>query len=148
MMANMVFLHLALGGAVHSGLKLFRYTTDTWYDWGTANDTLTNFWELNAQISNYWMFATHTVLFITQALSMAGIAGEVNLMAWMYFNMASMVVAMLMAYMYYKDWMHAQVMALPEEVQGKYKQGHGKEEHHDDGMEKKQGHGKEEHHDD
>jgi len=189
MMANMVFLHLALGGAVHSGLKLFRYTTDTWYDWGTANDTLTNFWELNAQISNYWMFATHTVLFITQALSMAGIAGEVNLMAWMYFNMASMVVgmlmmlfrmyaydtyysttqddsdttaqtyagvalaqmetdileetaftsaAMLMAYMYYKDWMHAQVMALPEEVQGKYKKGHGKEEHHDDGMEKMQ----------
>jgi hypothetical protein len=191
MMGNLVFLHIALGGALHSGLKLFRYTTDTMYDSGTANDTLTNFWEYNHLATNYFMLATHTVLFITQALSMAGIAGEINLMAWMYVNMASGIfalflmlfrmyaydtyyttatdtdasnataaayaavalsgletdmleesamnsAAMLMAYMHYKDWMHAQVMALPEEVQGKYKKGHGKMEHDDEGMEKMQ----------
>ena len=52
--------------------------------------------------NSYWMMTTHIILFITQLLSMLGIAGEINMMAWMYINLANMVVGMLMglAYLY------------------------------------------------
>ena len=52
--------------------------------------------------SNYWTMTAHIILFITQLLSILGIAGEINMMAWMYVNLANMVVGLLMglAYLY------------------------------------------------
>ena len=43
----------------------------------------------------YWMMSTHTVLFITQLLSMFAGMAEINVMAWMYLSMANMVVMMI-----------------------------------------------------
>lgn len=52
--------------------------------------------------SDYWMMATHAILFLTQLLSMVAGMAEINMMAWMYINLANMVVGgiMSLAYMY------------------------------------------------
>ena len=193
MMGNLTYLHVALFGMIHGGLELFRYHDAEHFDsWDDMAADSTNLWEYFSHPFHYLHFGFSTILTITQALSMAGIAGEVNIMAWMYIEMAEVVLGLIqklsLMYAYdtaftvsqdadstadeltgaaavmegiqsesvealvastathfalhteHSNWMMAQVMALPEEVQGKYKHDeHGdKEEHHDENMEKMQ----------
>ena len=190
MMGNLTYLHVALFGMIHGGLELTRYHSSTHFDsWDTMAADSTNLWEYFTEPFHYLHAGFSTILTITQALSMAGIAGEINIMAWMYIEMAEMVLGLIqklgLMYAYetafsvsqdadstsdelvaaayvmttiksemveslvystanhfalhteHSNWMMAQVMALPEEVQGKYKHG-DKEEHHDENMEKMQ----------
>jgi len=59
--------------------------------------------------STYWKMTTHIILFVTQLLSMLGIAAAINVQAWMYISLANMVVmtvlsvASLYAYNLYWD---------------------------------------------
>ena len=184
MMGNLTYLHVAMGGMIHMGLELFRYQEDNLYDNGDYAST--NLWKMSSQLVDYSCFAISSVLFVTQLLSMLGIAGEINIMAWMYGHAIEMIIGMIVqlvrlyAYdaawsyskdtsntaaniakavatqegiefdgqvdmimgtamnlalaMEHKNWMHAQVMALPEEAQMKYM--HGKKHGgHDDDME-------------
>jgi len=45
---------------------------------------------------SYWMMTTHLILFITQLLSVFGIAAAINVQAWMYVGLANMVVMMVL----------------------------------------------------
>merc|ERR1712165_342525 len=88
-MANVHFLVTAMMGMVGYNLKYFRYRSDAdYYASGLAlgADT-TNYWEM----SNMLRLPASGLIF-TQALSMAGIAVEVNMMAWMYLTKAWMLV--------------------------------------------------------
>jgi len=96
MMGNLTYLHVALFGAIHGGLELFRYhDEDHFAYWDTMADGTTNLWEYFTEPFHYLHFGFSTILAITQALSMAGIAGEINIMAWMYIEMAEMVLGLI-----------------------------------------------------
>lgn len=179
MKANVAFLLTAISGVVAPALWMFRYRSAI----DTVGDTAssTNYFKMLDYLGNYPTLALHLVLSVTQLLSMLGIAGEVNLMAWSLASMIHMVVgtvyflgflfahnqyhtihedttasdeaqadaleaaewlearsyaqtiwgthSMLVLYMHYEQWMHAQWYALPEEAKGEYKEGHGDGDH-------------------
>ena len=102
MMANITFLMVPLMIVVQKAAWTYRYSsvvTDA--DVGeTASDT--NYFSYLSMASNYWTMTTHLILVITQLLSMVAGMAEINMMAWMYVNLANMVVMgiMGMAYVY------------------------------------------------
>merc|ERR1711994_240553 len=89
MMGNLTYLHVALMSAVHGGLELFVYHDDTEYDDGDV--LTTNYWKYLAEFHHYSHFGIAAILTVTQILSMVGVAGEINIMAWMYMEMVEMV---------------------------------------------------------
>ena len=183
MQGNLTYLHVALFGFIHGGLELFRYHDDTEYDNGDFMST--NIWEMAGQLHHYSHFGIMGLLTVTQILSMVGVAGEINIMAWMYMEMLEMVlglvVKLMRMYVYesaystvndtsassadqtkagtvmsevmgemtetliehtashlalhveHENWMHGQVMMLPEEAQAKYMD-HSDSEDEDDHM--------------
>ena len=102
MMANVTFLMVPLMIVVQKAAWTFRYSAIvTNADVGeTASDT--NYFSMLTMASNYWAMGTHLVLVITQLLSMFAGMAEINMMAWMYINLANMVVGGIMglAYVY------------------------------------------------
>ena len=93
MMGNLTYLHIAMGSAIHAALDLFVWHDDTHYD---AGDVLsTNYWEYTGMLSHYSHLGIFSILTVTQLLSMFGIAGEINIMAWMYMEMLEMVIKMI-----------------------------------------------------
>ena len=181
MMGNLTYLHVALASTIHAGLELFVYHEDGEYD---AGDVLgTNYWKYLSELHHYSHFGIMSILTVTQILSMVGIAGEINIMAWMYAEMLEQIIQLIMklGYMYtydaayvikndsasaagdvtkattvmsgiseavvnstieetanhfalhveHENWMMAQVMALPEEAQEKYKHGKHDDDHED-----------------
>ena len=100
MMANVTFLMVPLMIVVQKVAWTYRYSaivTDA--DVGeTASDT--NYFSYLSMASNYWTMTTHLILVITQLLSMVAGMAEINMMAWMYVNLANMVVMMLMGLSY------------------------------------------------
>lgn len=91
MMGNLTYLHVAMWGVIHGGLELFRYHEDTHYD---AGDVMSpNLWKLTGELTHYSHFAISLILTCTQILSMVGIAGEINIMAWMYVHMLEIVLS-------------------------------------------------------
>merc|ERR1719362_646562 len=102
MMANVTFLMVPLMIVVQKAAWTYRYSsvvTDA--DVGeTASDT--NYFSYLSMASNYWTMTTHLILVITQLLSMVAGMAEINMMAWMYVNLANMVVMGIMglAYVY------------------------------------------------
>merc|ERR1712024_194850 len=87
-MANMHFLMTAMMGSAGYFLKYFRYRGDA-MDFYTYGDQY-----FGTDASNYWKMANSvrlpaggaifTILFITQLLSVFGVMGDINIMAWMY----------------------------------------------------------------
>ena len=100
MKANLAFLMVPLMIVVQKVAWTYRYSsvvTDA--DVGeTASDT--NYFSMLSMASNYWTMTTHLILVITQLLSMVAGMAEINMMAWMYVNLANMVVMMLMGLSY------------------------------------------------
>ena len=82
MMGNLTYLHVAMGSAIHAALELFVWHEDDYYDNGEVLST--NTWEYMGMLSHYSHLGIWSILTITQLLSMFGIIGEINLMAWMY----------------------------------------------------------------
>jgi len=83
MEANVTFLMVAFSGMVQLALRTFRYrSSETYYDSG-ATTSSTNYWEYSNMISGYYFLAAFSIAFITQLLSMFGIANEINLYVWM-----------------------------------------------------------------
>ena len=109
LMANVQFLIAAISGLVFPAMWVFRYRAATVFDTVGDTATTTNYWLLLDNLANYPAILIHLVLTITQALSMAGIAVEVNMMAWHYGGMLDMVLGsiyffgLLFAYQQYHD---------------------------------------------
>ena len=70
-----------------------RYSTDDEFVPGQYGGT--NLWEYSTKAMRYTSLVGHSILTITQILSMAGIAADVNIMAWMYLSMVGSVVSLL-----------------------------------------------------
>lgn len=106
MMGNLTYLMVPLSLAVKGGLELFRYHDEDYYAYGEVLGT--NVWKYAGEASHYTHFGIAVVLTITQLLSMFGIAGEINIMAWMYLEMFEMVfnliVKIVMTYVYEKGY--------------------------------------------
>ena len=95
MMANVHFAMTALFQTVGYSLVYFRYRGEA-MDYYTYGDQY-----FGTDAPNYWKMANSVrlpagaaiwgILLITQILSMAGIAGEINLMAWHYGTMLWML---------------------------------------------------------
>ena len=100
MMANVAFLMVPLMIVVQKAAWTFRYSAIvTNADVGeTASDT--NYFSMLSMASNYWTMGTHLVLVVTQLLSMFAGMAEINMMAWMYVNLANMVVMGIMGLSY------------------------------------------------
>jgi len=97
MMGNLTYLHVALFSAISGVLNVTRYHSSTHY---TSGDTVLgdmNTWEYLGEFHHYSHAAVMTVLTITQILSMAGVAPEINIMAWMYVEGFEMVFGLIMA---------------------------------------------------
>merc|ERR1712110_163288 len=82
MMGNLTYLHVAMGSAIHAALELFVWHEDDYYLDGEVLGT--NTWEYLGMLSHYSHLGIWSILTITQLLSMFGVLGEINLMAWMY----------------------------------------------------------------
>ena len=94
MLGNLTYLHVALFGLIEVSLEMFRYHDDAEYDAGEVLGT--NLWKYASMTHHYSELAFMGVLTITQLLSMFGIAGEINIMAWMYIEMAVMVLELIL----------------------------------------------------
>jgi len=184
-MANGKFLMTAMMSSAMYLLKYFRYRSDA-MEYYTAGDQY-----FGTDAMNYWKMANTLrlpaggaifgILMLTQLLSLFGVAGEINIMAWMYLipvwmiaNMVSHAIAFVgydAAYSWYaedttnnamgaslmstvgseiytmlaketaimmglvfmhKEWLHGQVMMLPEEKQEMFMEKKGKKGGHDD----------------
>jgi len=83
MEANVTFLMVAFSGMAQILLKTYRYrSNESYYDSGATTST-TNYWEYSNMISGYYFLTASTIAFITQLLSMFGIANGINLYVWM-----------------------------------------------------------------
>ena len=103
MMGNLTYLHVALFSTIHAGLELFVYHEDDEYDDGEVLGT--NYWKYFSSLHHYSHFGIMSILTVTQILSMVGIAGEINIMAWAYAEMIEMVLQLILklGFMYTYD---------------------------------------------
>merc|ERR1712038_6340 len=105
MMGNLTYLHVAMGSAIHAALELFVWHDEDHY---TEGDVLsTNTWEYLGQLNHYSHLGIMSILTVTQLLSMFGILGEINIMAWMYAEMLEMVIGLVLKL----GWMYTYEMA-------------------------------------
>lgn len=96
MMGNLTYLQVALFSTLHAGAELFLWHEDDEY---TAGDVLgTNTWKLLSELHHYSHFGIMSILTITQILSMVGVAGEINIMAWAYAEMIEMILGLVMKF--------------------------------------------------
>ena len=94
MKANLVFLGVSLGVLLQSALWVFRYrTAEGIHELGESLGT--NYNELLDNFISYWMMASHGLLFVTQLLSMMGIAVETNIMMWKMVGSADMLMGLI-----------------------------------------------------
>merc|ERR1711862_196124 len=93
MMGNLTYLHVAMRSAIHAALELFVWHEDDYYDDGDVLGT--NTWKYMGMLSHYSHLGIWSILTITQLLSMLGIMGEINIMAWMYAEMLEMIIGMV-----------------------------------------------------
>ena len=91
MMANVKYLMTAGFAFVHAALTFgrYRYPSDEYY--AGIIDIDDDYWEVGNNVRHLSRAAIFGILFITQALSMAGILVDINMMAWHY----GMIVFML-----------------------------------------------------
>ena len=103
MMGNLTYLHVALASTIHAGLELFVYHEDDEYSKGDVLGT--NYYSMLGNLHHYSHFGIMSILTVTQILSMVGILGEINIMAWMYAEMIEQVLQLVLklGYMYTYD---------------------------------------------
>ena len=118
MMANLAFLSVALGGAVHTALDLFMwkfaivddedevYHYADEYDLSEDYDTMM-LWEMGGMIGTWGSFVVHAILTVTQLLSMVGVMGEINLMAWGYGPMIMELLSVVVGVMWFIQYNNA-----------------------------------------
>jgi hypothetical protein len=79
----MTFLGTAIGLAVGSAVKLFRYrSVDTYYTLGDTVFEDRNYWRLSNTIPQYYFLAMGSLATFTQLLDLAGMEGSLNLIVW------------------------------------------------------------------
>lgn len=99
MMTQVQWLMASMTTYVMYNLFIVRYRFDA-MEYYTAGDQYfgtdaMNWWKIANSIRFYPSAVVWSVLTITQILSMVGVAGEINLMAWRYGVMVWMLVSML-----------------------------------------------------
>lgn len=82
-MGQIAFTMLALGNATGIALDLFRYEKDTVYTYGDELRWF-NSWKIYKMVEQYGGLTLWSVAAITQILSFAGIAVDINIMVWLY----------------------------------------------------------------
>merc|ERR1712038_81843 len=105
MMGNLTYLHVAMGSAIMGALELFVWHEDDYYDDGDVLSS--NTWEMLGMLHHYSHLGIMSILTVTQLLSMFGILGEINMMAWMYAEMLEMVIGLVLKL----GWMYTYDMA-------------------------------------
>jgi len=105
MMGNLTYLHVAMGSAIMGALELFVWHEDDYYDDGEVLSS--NTWEMLGMLHHYSHLGIMSILTVTQILSMFGILGEINMMAWMYAEMLEMVIGLVLKL----GWMYTYEMA-------------------------------------
>ena len=93
MIGNLTYLSVALFTTVETALATFRYHEDGEMDDGAVLGV--NWWKIMEETHHYMELGFFSVLTVTQILSMLGIAGEINIMAWMYAEMIEGIVGLL-----------------------------------------------------
>merc|ERR1739846_257825 len=104
-MGNLTYLHVAMGSAIMGALELFVWHEEDYYDDGDVLSS--NTWEYLGQLNHYSHLGIMSILTVTQLLSMFGILGEINIMAWMYAEMLEMVIGLVLKL----GWMYTYEMA-------------------------------------
>ena len=88
---QIAFLTVALFNVAIPAMIQFRWradpsATESWYAlWTTSvakSGLSTNYWELSNMVRNYGSIALWSVAFITQALSLAGLFADINVLVW------------------------------------------------------------------
>ena len=105
MMGNLTYLHVAMGSAIHAALELFVWHEEDYYDDGDVLST--NTWKYLGELNHYSHLGVMSILTITQLLSMFGILGEINIMAWMYAELLEIIVGLVLKL----GWMYTYEMA-------------------------------------
>lgn len=102
LMSNLIYLTVAMNGALWGWLAMTRYTVEDYYVYGNFNGT--NLHKLSSMAKSWFSTIVWTVLSITQILSMFGILGEINIMLWVYSMMPmvamSLIVELVRMYIY------------------------------------------------
>lgn len=95
MSGQITYTLVALGAVVSAAMDLFRYRPSTFYDsYDTVSDT--NWWKYANLVGSYAGLTLGSVAFITQVLSIFGIAAEINIMVWMYgVSLGGLIIGMI-----------------------------------------------------
>jgi len=117
MEANLTFLFTALGVSLSSGLQLFRYRSDeNFYIGGEYLDF--NGWKMANLLQDYSFLVLGGVAFITQLLSMFGIANEINLLVWMWgMGFVGMLVEAVAGFMLFYSYDEAYKLTLSDDAE-------------------------------
>ena len=81
MMAQLTFLMIPMISAVTKGLDLFRWRSNENY-YSNGDVTGTNYWKFANLVGDYATLSLWSAAFVTQALSIFGIAVDANI--WMF----------------------------------------------------------------
>ena len=84
MQANLKYLMTSGFTMIGAALTYLRYRSDSTFYAGGDTYLSSNYWEQANMVRHPSRIAIFGILFILQALSMAGIAAEINMMAWHY----------------------------------------------------------------
>jgi len=93
MIGNLTYLHIAMISAIHAALSLF-YEFHSEHYWAGSVHRI-NTWEITGYLSHLSHLGIFSILAVTQLLSMFGIAGEINIMAWMYLGRLEIIIGMI-----------------------------------------------------
>jgi len=120
MEANLTFLGTALGVTLSSALQLFRYRSDkddeSFYIGGDYLDY--NGWKTANHLHDYSFLVLGGVAFITQLLSMFGIANEINLLVWMWgMGFVGMLVEAVAGFMLFYSYDEAYKLTLSDDAE-------------------------------
>jgi len=87
-LANAQYLMVAGYMAMRSSLMFFRYRADSmeYYKYGDQyiGTDVPNYWKMANSVRLPACVSIFGILFVLQALSMVGVANEINMLAWMY----------------------------------------------------------------
>ena len=120
MEANLTFLFTALGVSLSSGLQLFRYrSNEDFYIGGEYLDF--NGWKMANLLQDYSFLVLGGIAFITQLLSMFGIANEINLLVWMWgLGFVGMLVEAVAGFMMFYAYDSAYTLSTSDDADAGY----------------------------
>ena len=98
MTGQITYTMVAIMSASMIALDMFRYnpSSSKYSEWANIGATAsTPYWMYGGELARYTMLTFSSVTSITQILSMAGVAADVNMMVWMYGGMAASVLGLV-----------------------------------------------------